>query len=227
MASGGDQTTKSRILVVGGTGYIGRHVVAARARLGHLTTALVKAQLLQSFRNAGVTLLHGDLYDHASLLRAVRDTDVVISAPQCSRPRSLTRPVSSPPSRRSAAAASGGSSPPSSAWTRGAAPAPRWSRSGPVHLRQQGGHLAHREGEGHLAHVRGVQLLRRIRAAVDRAVHAKGGTARRRGRGAAGEGAPAVAAGRYSPPPSSPSRWPSLSPSPAATALAPPPATHA
>uniref|UniRef100_A0A0E0PJX9 NmrA-like domain-containing protein n=1 Tax=Oryza rufipogon TaxID=4529 RepID=A0A0E0PJX9_ORYRU len=97
MASGGDQTTKSRILVVGGTGYIGRHVVAARARLGHLTTALVKAQLLQSFRNAGVTLLHGDLYDHASLLRAVRDTDVVISAPQCSRPRSLTRPVSSPP----------------------------------------------------------------------------------------------------------------------------------
>uniref|UniRef100_A0A0E0HBR4 NmrA-like domain-containing protein n=1 Tax=Oryza nivara TaxID=4536 RepID=A0A0E0HBR4_ORYNI len=86
MASGGDQTMKSRILVVGGTGYIGRHVVAARARLGHLTTALVKAQLLQSFRNAGVTLLHGDLYDHASLLRAVRDTDVVISAPQCSRP---------------------------------------------------------------------------------------------------------------------------------------------
>uniref|UniRef100_A0A0E0MHH1 NmrA-like domain-containing protein n=1 Tax=Oryza punctata TaxID=4537 RepID=A0A0E0MHH1_ORYPU len=90
MASGGEETKnkKSRILVVGGTGYIGRHVVAASARLGHPTTALVrdtapsdpaKAQLLQSFRDAGVTLLHGDLYDHASLLHAVSHADVVIS----------------------------------------------------------------------------------------------------------------------------------------------------
>ncbi|XP_052167808.1 isoflavone reductase homolog IRL-like [Oryza glaberrima] len=87
MASGGEEK-KSRILVVGGTGYIGRHVVLASARLGHSTTALVrdlspsdpaKSQLLQSFRDAGVTLLHGDLYDHASLLSAVRDADVVIS----------------------------------------------------------------------------------------------------------------------------------------------------
>uniref|UniRef100_J3KVN5 NmrA-like domain-containing protein n=1 Tax=Oryza brachyantha TaxID=4533 RepID=J3KVN5_ORYBR len=79
---------KSRILVVGGTGYIGRHVVTASARLGHPTTALVrdtapsdpaKAQLLQGFRDAGATLLQGDLYDHASLIRAVRDADVVIS----------------------------------------------------------------------------------------------------------------------------------------------------
>ncbi|KAL5221692.1 hypothetical protein ABZP36_026405 [Zizania latifolia] len=93
MASpGGEETTKKkklRILVVGGTGYIGKHVVAASARLGHPTTALVrdlapsvpaKAQLLQSFRDAGVTLLQGDLYDHASLVRAVGGADVVISA---------------------------------------------------------------------------------------------------------------------------------------------------
>ncbi|KAG8043051.1 hypothetical protein GUJ93_ZPchr0008g13874 [Zizania palustris] len=89
MASGGEETTtKSRILVVGGTGYIGKHVVAASARLGHATTALVrdlapsdpaKAQLLQSFRDAGVTLLQGDLYDHAGLVEAVRAADVVIS----------------------------------------------------------------------------------------------------------------------------------------------------
>ncbi|KAF0898933.1 hypothetical protein E2562_012638 [Oryza meyeriana var. granulata] len=88
MASGGEETKKSRILVVGGTGYIGMHVVSASARLGHFTTALVrdfapsdpaKVQLLQSFRDAGVTLLQGDLYDHASLVRAVRHADVVIS----------------------------------------------------------------------------------------------------------------------------------------------------
>uniref|UniRef100_A0A0D9UVU1 NmrA-like domain-containing protein n=1 Tax=Leersia perrieri TaxID=77586 RepID=A0A0D9UVU1_9ORYZ len=91
MASGaGEETTaKSRILVVGATGHIGRHIVAAAARLGHPTTALVrdlspsdqaKSQLLQSFRDAGVNLLHGDLYDHSSLVAAVRDADVVISA---------------------------------------------------------------------------------------------------------------------------------------------------
>uniref|UniRef100_J3KVN3 NmrA-like domain-containing protein n=1 Tax=Oryza brachyantha TaxID=4533 RepID=J3KVN3_ORYBR len=97
MASSGTTTNeKERILVVGGTGYIGRHVVTASARLGHPTTALVrdtapsddppKAQLLQSFRDAGVTLLQGDLYDHASLLRAVRHADVVISAVRAGQP---------------------------------------------------------------------------------------------------------------------------------------------
>ncbi|KAL6627578.1 hypothetical protein ACP70R_031304 [Stipagrostis hirtigluma subsp. patula] len=79
---------KSKILVVGGTGYLGRHVVAASARLGHPTLALVrdtapsdaaKAELLKSFRDAGVTLVKGDLYDQGSLLSAVKAADVVIS----------------------------------------------------------------------------------------------------------------------------------------------------
>jgi uncharacterized protein YbjT (DUF2867 family) len=79
---------KSRILVVGGTGYLGRHVVAASARLGHPTLALVrdtapsdpaKAALLKSFQDTGVTLLKGDLYDQASLASAVKAADVVIS----------------------------------------------------------------------------------------------------------------------------------------------------
>ena len=35
-------SVKSKILVVGGTGYLGRHVVAASARLGHPTVALVR-----------------------------------------------------------------------------------------------------------------------------------------------------------------------------------------
>ncbi|CAO2185258.1 unnamed protein product [Urochloa humidicola] len=79
---------KSKILVVGGTGYLGRHVVAASARLGHPTFALVrdtapsdpaKAAVVKSFTDAGVTLLKGDLYDQASLVSAVKLADVVIS----------------------------------------------------------------------------------------------------------------------------------------------------
>jgi NADPH:quinone reductase-like Zn-dependent oxidoreductase len=79
---------KSKILVVGATGYLGRHVVAASARLGHPTFALVrdmapsdaaKAALLQSFQDTGVTLLEGDLGDQASLVSAVKAADVVIS----------------------------------------------------------------------------------------------------------------------------------------------------
>ncbi|CAO2193261.1 unnamed protein product [Urochloa humidicola] len=79
---------KSKILVVGGTGRLGQHVVAASARLGHPTFALVrdtapsdpaKAALLQSFTDAGVTLVKGDLSDHASLVSAAKLADVVIS----------------------------------------------------------------------------------------------------------------------------------------------------
>ena len=85
---------KTKILVVGATGYLGRHVVAASARLGHPTFALVRdtaasdaarAALLKSFQDAGVTLVKGDLYDRASLVSAVKLADVVIStvgAPQ-------------------------------------------------------------------------------------------------------------------------------------------------
>lgn len=57
---------KSKILIIGSTGYIGKFVVLASARLGHPTFALVrdttpadpaKAQLLQSFKDSGATLV--------------------------------------------------------------------------------------------------------------------------------------------------------------------------
>ncbi|KAG6534601.1 phenylcoumaran benzylic ether reductase Pyrc5-like [Zingiber officinale] len=83
--------SKSKILVIGATGYIGKHIALASAREGHSTFALVraaaaadqplaKAKLLQDFQAAGVTLLDGDLYDRASLVSAIKQVDVVISA---------------------------------------------------------------------------------------------------------------------------------------------------
>ncbi|CAM6096584.1 unnamed protein product [Calypogeia fissa] len=78
----------SKVLVIGATGYMGKNVVAASAKLGHPTFALVrsatsndpaKAQVLKAFQEAGVTLVVGDLADHASLVAALKQVDVVIS----------------------------------------------------------------------------------------------------------------------------------------------------
>ncbi|KAJ4981225.1 hypothetical protein NE237_032062 [Protea cynaroides] len=79
---------KSKILIIGGTGHIGQFIVEASLKSGHPTFALVrestasdlaKAKLLESFKNSGCTLLHGDLYDHESLVKAIKQVDVVIS----------------------------------------------------------------------------------------------------------------------------------------------------
>ncbi|KAG6438011.1 hypothetical protein SASPL_102944 [Salvia splendens] len=79
---------KSKILIIGGTGYIGKFIVEAAAKSGHPTFALVrdsspsdpaKAQLIQGFKDSGVTLLSGDLNDHESLVKAIKQVDVVIS----------------------------------------------------------------------------------------------------------------------------------------------------
>lgn len=79
----------SKVLVIGATGYIGKFIVGASVKLGHPTTALVrdtsptdaaKAKVLEGFQSSGVTLVKGDLYDHESLVKAIKETDVVISA---------------------------------------------------------------------------------------------------------------------------------------------------
>ncbi|KAF7076858.1 hypothetical protein CFC21_081461 [Triticum aestivum] len=80
---------RSRVLVIGGTGHIGKHVVAASARRGHPTSVLIrdvapsdpaKMELLKSFIDSGVALIKGDLFDHGSLVDAIRGADIVISA---------------------------------------------------------------------------------------------------------------------------------------------------
>ncbi|KAJ8441996.1 hypothetical protein Cgig2_020141 [Carnegiea gigantea] len=79
---------KSKILVIGGTGYIGKYIVEASAKEGHPTFALVRQQTLSNpakttiidkFKNLGVILLQGDLYDHEDLVGALKQVDVVIS----------------------------------------------------------------------------------------------------------------------------------------------------
>ncbi|KAI5402967.1 phenylcoumaran benzylic ether reductase Betv6 isoform X2 [Lathyrus oleraceus] len=79
---------KSKILFIGGTGYIGKHIVEASAKAGHPTFALVrestlsdptKANLLDHFKTLGVNLVPGDLYDHEKLVKAIKEVDVVIS----------------------------------------------------------------------------------------------------------------------------------------------------
>ncbi|XP_073277911.1 phenylcoumaran benzylic ether reductase Pyrc5-like [Primulina huaijiensis] len=81
---------KSKILIVGGTGYIGKFVVEASAKAGHPTFILVRdstlsnpapqrSDLIQNFKNLGVIFVLGDLYDHESLVLAIKKVDIVIS----------------------------------------------------------------------------------------------------------------------------------------------------
>ncbi|KAJ3692491.1 hypothetical protein LUZ60_012841 [Juncus effusus] len=78
----------STVLVIGATGYIGKFIVPASVKSGYPTFALVrdlnpsdpsKAATLQHFKDLGVTLVQGDLYDHESLVKAIQAVDVVIS----------------------------------------------------------------------------------------------------------------------------------------------------
>jgi uncharacterized protein YbjT (DUF2867 family) len=80
--------TKSKILVIGATGYVGKYIAEASAKAGNPTFALIrastlaspaKAQELDGLKSVGVTLLTGDLNDHESLVNAVKQVDVVIS----------------------------------------------------------------------------------------------------------------------------------------------------
>ncbi|CAO2815037.1 unnamed protein product [Amaranthus hypochondriacus] len=79
---------KSKILVIGGTGYIGKYIVEASAKLGNPTFALVreetisnpdKTPIIDNFKKLGVNLVTGDLYNHESLVKAIKEVDVVIS----------------------------------------------------------------------------------------------------------------------------------------------------
>ncbi|KAH9619664.1 hypothetical protein KSS87_015530 [Heliosperma pusillum] len=80
---------KSKVLVVGGTGYIGKRIVRACLTQGHETYILQrkeigldidKLQMLLAFKKDGARLVEGSFSDHNSLVKAVKLVDVVISA---------------------------------------------------------------------------------------------------------------------------------------------------
>ncbi|CAL5432084.1 unnamed protein product [Camellia sinensis] len=80
---------KSKVLVVGGTGYIGSKIVRESLAQGHTTFVLQrpdmdmdvnKLQMLLSFKASGAQLVEGLFSDHQSLVDALKLVDVVICA---------------------------------------------------------------------------------------------------------------------------------------------------
>ncbi|KAK9148178.1 hypothetical protein Scep_006935 [Stephania cephalantha] len=87
---------KSKVLVLGGTGYLGKRLVKASLREGHPTFVLQrnenvmdinKIQALLRLRKRGVQFIEASVSNHESLVRALKQVDVVVSAlPQTSGP---------------------------------------------------------------------------------------------------------------------------------------------
>lgn len=80
---------KSKVLIVGGTGYLGKRLVKASLAQGHETFVLhreeigvdiEKVQMLLSFKQQGAHLVIGSFNDHQSLVKVVKLVDVVICA---------------------------------------------------------------------------------------------------------------------------------------------------
>lgn len=81
----------NRILIIGGTGYLGKYLAKASVSQGNPTFVLVRPTkataldsskhiLLQEFKDSGIHILEGSLDDHNSLVDAFNQVDVVISA---------------------------------------------------------------------------------------------------------------------------------------------------
>ncbi|GKC57236.1 bifunctional pinoresinol-lariciresinol reductase 2, partial [Tanacetum coccineum] len=87
--SSGVKLKLSKVLIIGGTGYLGKRLVKASLEQGHETYVLMrpeigvdieKIQMLLEFKKQGARLVIGSFNDHRSLVEAVKQVDVVICA---------------------------------------------------------------------------------------------------------------------------------------------------
>ncbi|KAL5555178.1 hypothetical protein UlMin_037414 [Ulmus minor] len=79
----------SKILIIGGTGYLGKYMVKASLSAGNSTfvytrpinpnTDPSKIQLIKEFESLGVTIFQGKLDEHNKLVMALQQVDVLIS----------------------------------------------------------------------------------------------------------------------------------------------------
>lgn len=74
----------SKVLIFGGSGYIGSYIVRASIKLGHPTYVYsrpnsTKADLLNEFQSLGVKIVKGELDEHEKLVSVLKEVDVVIS----------------------------------------------------------------------------------------------------------------------------------------------------
>ncbi|KAK9103016.1 hypothetical protein Sjap_020270 [Stephania japonica] len=87
---------KCKVLVLGGNGYLGKRLVKASLREGHPTYVLQrnenvmdinKIQALLRLKKRGAQFIEASVSNHESLVRALKQVDVVVSAlPQYSEP---------------------------------------------------------------------------------------------------------------------------------------------
>ncbi|XWS11532.1 hypothetical protein CRYUN_Cryun37aG0006200 [Craigia yunnanensis] len=78
---------KSKILIFGATGYLGKYMVKASVSLGHptyvytrpLNSSSSKLDLLNEFESMGVTIFYGELEEHEKLVSVLQQVEVVIS----------------------------------------------------------------------------------------------------------------------------------------------------
>ena len=74
-----ERTSSGRVLVTGGTGFVGSHLVELLIAKGYPVTCLVRdPQKLRWLRGLNVPVLQGDCSDPASLVSAVRDVSSVV-----------------------------------------------------------------------------------------------------------------------------------------------------
>ncbi|KAH9781213.1 Phenylcoumaran benzylic ether reductase 1 [Citrus sinensis] len=83
------ENTKPKILIFGGTGYLGKYMVKASVASGHKTFVYArpvtqnsrtsKVEIHKEFQGIGVTIIEGELDEHEKIVSILKEVDVVIS----------------------------------------------------------------------------------------------------------------------------------------------------